>query len=448
MKKTYKKLTPYSVVFVSFLFLLSFKSAQIESTYYYPTMEEADRALEHYENFLLRSELVHYVAVVENSLKKGTYKLEIGVRDTTRIKVDTTISPKNAYSGDFGDSLIPKYMPIPPKLKIQRSKSLQELLSLGFISKKESIEPNISLTSQFVIQEPNSKKLNSLTNWNSDIGERTWIEPLVDRKNKNQSKEASHQSSSISFKENTPSFPIMSAHLKGTLGGLFELEDFPEELFGISNWHVISAYNYYGTTLCVNYNSSKICGELFWSSLDKYREVAFVKFNKKTTKSFMETPESEKWGITGPEINMEVKHNGKKSGGQYKSSRIHSVNATVKIVDGSFKNRKQIFKKQLLIEKFSEDGDSGGLVYREIKVEKSKKIKKEVVGLIFGRTIYSYAIEENEVSKSYTVANNINMIFNTNFSHEQEVFRTLNPKTKSINTVLINQFKLKKNKFY
>ena len=97
--------------------------------------------------------------------------------------------------------------------------------------------------------------------------------------------------------------------------------------------------------------------------------------------------------------------------------KIYSTNAIIKVSGGSFSGK--VFKNQILIHKFSEGGDSGSLI-----VDKNH----DIVGLLFARSLEPY---------KFSVANNINYIFNHRFSINQDVYL-------DGQKISINQFNLKR----
>lgn len=212
----------------------------------------------------------------------------------------------------------------------------------------------------------------------------------------------------------------------GTLGGVFQLKEFPNEYFGISNWHVLAHQNKLGGDIVQpgkdHYNLGKDlkkykCGYLFWRCLDDKREVAFVHFNKlnrfddfhiKIRKNSCGILQSGK--INKPNIDDEViKCNFQ---GLSRTGKILCTNATVKIYAQLFGSQSiKEFKNQILFEKITDNGDSGSLLINK---------HKDVVGLIFGSTL----------DRKLGVANNLNEIFNTSLSNFPSKFQKYHHKGK------------------
>ncbi|WP_459212929.1 hypothetical protein [Aquimarina rhabdastrellae] len=210
----------------------------------------------------------------------------------------------------------------------------------------------------------------------------------------------------------------------GTLGGLFKLNDYPNTLFGITNWHVASGAGIDLGKKIIHpafstFNSSKsvpnyICGQLSWHCLDDYREAAIIQFYDLKETQFEKTSSTNTCGyaiksIEKPSFDSKVKICGYKSGCNKNDNEctpysIHSTNATIKVHNSNYGNASNgyndtiLFKKQILVKDISTDGDSGSLLVNE---------QNNAIGLIFAKTTTVKNIA------NICVANNINTIFNS-----------------------------------
>jgi len=96
----------------------------------------------------------------------------------------------------------------------------------------------------------------------------------------------------------------------------------------------------------------------------------------------------------------------------------------------------KIYKNQTLIENYATDGDSGSLVLN------NKRRQLRAIGLNFGRTFERNILGTSEI-KTFTVANDINNIFNKYFNEKQEVLDlsdSIEPGL--VNTTLVSIFKI------
>ena len=222
----------------------------------------------------------------------------------------------------------------------------------------------------------------------------------------------------------------------GTLGGIFKLKGFPKEYFGISNWHVIALKEELGRPLYIRDNNNTYkYGNLSWRCLDHKREAGFVHFPNLSEEKIRRENEC-KYHHSGKldrvKINQEVKKCGQKTkcnrdDGKCQRGIIHSTNATIK-VNSNFRDSDEPFKNQILIKNsnpnneraFSISGDSGSIVANK---------KGDIVGLLFGRT---------EGENSFSVANNINNIFNTEFEIPQKIM--INGQEETLNSFTLSEF--------
>ncbi|WP_299556050.1 hypothetical protein [Seonamhaeicola sp.] len=218
----------------------------------------------------------------------------------------------------------------------------------------------------------------------------------------------------------------------GTLGAVFQLEGFPNEYFGISNWHVLAYDIELGGDIVQpgkdNYDSYKPlekykCGRLFWRCLDKRREVAFVHFNNfdRFDKHHIENRENY-CGIKLSGNLRDVPPIGKKLNKcnylNSSNNEVLSRNATVKVEDTRFysvgRESFKIFKNQILLKNELESGNSGSV----LTFKEDNNIG--AVGLLFCKT------EDYKMS----VANNLSHIFNTCFDDFHPDYREIYYKAK------------------
>ncbi|WP_074408769.1 hypothetical protein [Aquimarina megaterium] len=320
----------------------------------YKTEEEANHSLQQIGNLIIVEDNVRYLAVVKNNHPSFQYKIEIGTSDGKEIEFIKVLE-KNKNLKEVNDEIG------------------------GYLAHTGNINSIITTTKvkEFSIHERKAS--------------------LKEEKNLSAGMPIGTKNSS-----------------SGTLGGIFFLEDFPDHLFGISNWHVLTEEVGLGgpiTNGVGNSNKEAQIGTLFWESLDHDKEVAFVLFNKDYFKSISNTNACG-YKLNGkicfPEIGMEVVTCGITSTKGYSSSReIYSSNSIIKINEGQYKSH-NIFYNQILIKNLSNSGDSGSLISNK---------KGEVVGLIFAETKEI----ENTHLDNITVANNIQHIFNKTFSFPQRI---------------------------
>ena len=220
----------------------------------------------------------------------------------------------------------------------------------------------------------------------------------------------------------------LSGRPAGTLGGIFQLEheDLGDEFFGISNWHVLCQAHELGVDIFqpgFPYNENVdnledyICGKLCWYCFDDYREAAFVHFNKEAVdRIFRENACAVTLtGKTNHSMYNEtvsvcgLLRSGEGNVGKLENDQIFSRHAMVRMSNSLFPNTQygkntMIFSDQILIDKLSDPGDSGSLLFND---------QKEVLGLVFGQT-------DKTVYPQMSVANKIENIFGRTFDSHQE----------------------------
>ncbi|WP_298903722.1 hypothetical protein [uncultured Psychroserpens sp.] len=200
----------------------------------------------------------------------------------------------------------------------------------------------------------------------------------------------------------------------GTVGGLFSLSKFPNELFGISNWHVIKGksgklgdpiYKHYIDSRG-RFEDKRIVGNLFWASKFNEIDAAIFHFNFDSIKDeilkkdiLRGVPIINKIGV--PEIGKRVLKKGVRTGET--EGKILSDNTTIKFEIEHGKNKEiKIFRNQIMVEKISDDGDSGSILFSE---------DKKAIGLIF-------ASNNSDSGQQMSLACNINDILNRDFKPE------------------------------
>lgn len=376
----------------------------------YTSEKIANEVLEYYERFLLRCEHIIYIAVVNGT--NNNYSLEIGIKyigynytpeipNSEKVHLDSNLSDIDIYLGKFKDNTIPTSFPIPSVFEAEikeqyiRLEPDYERKDLDKIKSSKSLKINVSVVK-------NNKK------------EAVNIENIKRKKIKNDR-----------------SIKIESLNKKATLGAIFKILEFPNDLFGITNQHLFEYENAKLGDPVWNGNKQELIGNLFWMADDIYREVAIIKMNNE----FKERYESSRYSpllISKPKIGMKVFHNGITNYFKNPISEIISNNATVRIKDNEDNDGWALYKKQILISDNTVPGDSGSFVLNN---------KNEVVGLNFAKThprkVVLGLVEERE----FSVANNINMILNYKFQNMQEIFIKNTKDLKMTVTSLTNEFR-------
>ncbi len=324
----------------------------------YHSKAEADKALEYWGHFLLENiKNSRYVAVVENNDLEYKYKLELGQLNENESISPENCAPKILSNSNINNDIIRKLNNDDFKFNISKRQISEFFLGYDDESRYENKDFNDDIL-----------RAGSLIGNNSI--------------------------------------------LPGTLGGIFQLEEFPEEYFGITNWHVIGIGIELGDPIYLhttdNDNESFNCGKLFWKNIDPQKEIAIVHFDKSKFQSIEPINicgYSFSGKISSPIVNTDVKKCGASSscGNEINNcelKKIHSSNAIVKIYTYTGYS---IFENQILIDEFTVNGDSGSLIVNKTN---------DVVGLFFATT---------EDKKGFSVANNITNIFNHEFINSQIV---------------------------
>ena len=402
----------------------------------YPSLEQANEVLDYYENYLLKCPHIIYIAVVA---KNQGYGLDIGINYKHKDKVKLRdIDEFKVYFGLFSSDEIPEYFPVPSEFKYK----LRNFLNFNMNTFGQFFDRiNFDITPQtFDTKDLKSLEQNILNSFNTGSStlkvERDIIftQARIDKQHRS-TKSTTRRSFSILNKKGT----------KATLGGVFTLLEFPNDFFGITNQHL---FDYDGAKLgdpVYDRGKKTQIGSLFWVADDRYREVAFIKMCPTIDNSYFETNGT--FLIEQPQIGMKVTHNGFATFpdnfcNQYKSE-ILSCNTTIRHIDENVPEKWKIYKNQLLIDHNTTYGDSGSIVITENDLKQRK-----IVGLNFGvtieRVVYNTEKDKNEI-KSFSIANNINQIFNIDFKIKQEIFvKNIDGFTQ---TSLLNTFKLNNNSF-
>lgn len=375
---------------------------------FYTSKSEADKALDHYENYILRCEYVIFLAVVEKTInKKNGFIIMIGISSEGKkiIKFDEDLSENQIVNGDFKDNTIPKYFPLLTNRSKVSNDSRKGVRSSKAISdKKEFLKHEVKWLQ---VSGSQSKRNAEILTYNNSSG-------------------------FMVRNEKVPGLPT-------TLGGLFRLENFPHDLFGITNHHLFDNFDATLGDSVLDKDYEEI-GNLFWKADDFEKESAILKMNCHFINKYLLGEVVKPLEIDKPCLGEVVYHNGRISGRQSRglNSKIISLNATVRIHKQIDPEKWEIYKNQLLIEDNTEFGDSGSLV---------KSLDDKIVGLNFAKTSVKKIVEKNEpnIDITYSVANNITKIFNYDFPYDQEVFHKKSELNKStIVTKLVERFSISK----
>ena len=348
-----------------------------------------ERVLDYYEHMFFRSPHVIYAALVQKTLgHQAFFQLEIGVNSNS-IKIEDW-DPKSTLNLDFPENIIPRHL------------LMLDPMSFGpFYYDTESTPFSIQNIDDTVIKNTNSL-LTSIVYLTGDpvptihkeIKEIDWINQPIG-------------SQYICDKRRK---------LTGTLGSFFYLEEAPDTLFGISNWHVCGARkSKIGDPVFMGKPKDKLgeLGKLYWFEIDTNKEVAFIKINDNLHRDLitMYCDDFPILKLGSPEVGQLVYHRGagsRNGNTEFMKSSIHSINATIKIYSTRYGNSFRIFKNQILVNTpFSEDGDSGAILFSK------PEINSQAVGLIFASP-YVFKIAGKNVSTKFTVANHLSNIFNSN----------------------------------
>ncbi|MFC4633183.1 hypothetical protein ACFO3O_04655 [Dokdonia ponticola] len=396
----------------------------------YTSIEQANEVLEYYENYILRCPYVIYIAVVE--YKKG-YTIDIGIN----YKYKDCVKPREidefeVYFGLFKNDEIPKYFPVPSEY-LHKLRNIIKLNSYKIedFFKIRDYHNQTNKSSLLLFQE----RINKSHDLKSDVSKISY--------------KITYGSNNIDRQFLAEKSPIRRSYLiknkfskQATLGSTFKLLSFPKDYFGITNQHLFDYENAKLGDPIYNDNH-KLLGHLFWTSDDKYREVAIIKLCENIPESHFKSTSNLQ--IQEPSIGMKVTHNGFATFpdeiSNIYNSKIISTNATIRHIDSNTPNGWKIYKNQILIKHNTDYGDSGSIVITE-----DKNKQRKVVALNFGVTIERVSFNEKEEVKhikSFSIANNILKIFNNEFNQKQEIY--VDKISGFTQTTLINIFKLSNN---
>lgn len=193
-----------------------------------------------------------------------------------------------------------------------------------------------------------------------------------------------------------------SAHLGGTIGGFFRIEE-SDSIYMISNFHVLSGrVRVRNRLICQpsenlsgGFRIKNIIGVFRYGIFKDYVDVGFAKVLAKDIVS-----SGTNLGLPSPKglyNGLDYKLDGKSvylvgSNSGLRKGHIRSTNSYVRFKRHPNDLNYHIFKKQLLLPNMSTGGDSGSLIIL--------KETKEAIGLLFGGD-----------SINYSVANNLKFIF-------------------------------------
>jgi hypothetical protein len=401
--------------------------------YKYYNEEQINEVIAHYDVFLMKCIDVLYVAAVAApNDEEGKYAVEIGLKQKQRIQIKSVPKP-HTYFGAFDEFIIPSELPVPSECVFSIKSQLGKIKNFdqeSFIideNQKEKYAPPILVfahedklwRSYGFTKDSEKKQLLANDNWQND----KWYEYQYGGQ------------------------PIYGVNgYNGTLGGVFRLMEFPNDVFGISNWHILTAgYLPLGSPI-FSTNDNKVRGYLFWKGLSIGTESAFIKLTDIDAQKMYERYDlkNKNWKLGQPKNGMKVTHLGwgSNSGGMSgRVEKIRSVNATVRISLSTVDEHNKIFRNQILIEDFSTGGDSGALVL-------NAEDEKTAVGLIFGKTTFDLPFKDEKKRAILSVANNLNTIFNSPHKEIQEVFMGSEPSSGIIKTSLTSSFTLEHFEFY
>jgi len=384
-------------------------------------MSNADLILKYYGDTLLRSNCVRYAAVVKNSSSK--FEIEIGVNEYNCINLSDSIPDCDILTRNFPANIIPTSFPIPNNWNISKCNNLNKIdvtKKNNYRVKSKRIEITKKLSNQFYSNrnenidnefiKPKEKTKTQLLNYVPSISLRDWV----------YKKPSNH---SIRIKDGD----------LGSLGAIFELQEYPDELFGITNWHVLN-----GKLNDTVFSSNDYpIGNIFWTAKNSLFEAAFVRFNTKTKILF-----KQKYNQVIPKflIKKEITftdyghHHGAGSD-KDRFAKVFSNNAHVKVFSDLFTPRNRIFKKQILFNNLSKKGDSGTIL-RSLNVSEILNPNIKCLGLIIADN-YSITLKDKK-KQLLTVSNNLTNIFDIVFDNQEYIFDPLKGKTP------VYIFKLKK----
>lgn len=340
------------------------------------------------------------MAVVKNSyLEDNYFRFEIGVSNRNKFNFLDIKDPDKIFCGQFPPNVIPKIFPYPgneilgnncQKIQSFINDSTSLLNSSSIIA--ELVEVTENLPDKVLRESHTDPKENDLLikNDNEKFTLADWIcQPIGGQFITNKEK-----------------------NTDGTMGGYFYLGNDQTELYGITNWHVISGFKY-------NPGDCVYCGKgiqnlaqlgiLTWSSYDL--EVAFIKIDESVKNllliKYKNNIPTLSIGMAEIDTIVHQRGAGSKNGSlQFRKNRIRSINASIRINDTSYKNGRELFRNKILIEDpFSKSGDSGAVVFSQDNIE------SPAVGLLFSSPYIEFSAKKDKPI-IYSVASHLNSIIN------------------------------------
>ncbi len=385
---------------------------------FYSNINQANEVLDYYEKYLLKCEYIVFIAVVEKVIGSlEGFSLQFGIlkKGKKKVKIDDSLTRDQIVNGCFKDNTIPSYLPLDDK----------------FSSSMEDVNKDFYKT--FLEYNNGKERVDYIINWLDDP------EPL----DQLLSKRGLRKVEKANF---IKSYPLVSKkyEVETTLGGLFKIKEYPNAVFGITNYHLFDYPDARLGDIVLDRRNGKEIANLFWKANDLEKEVSFLKMDNNNFKvSDSITNFIRPTNIAEAKLGQKVYHNGQISGRNSKDqeTKIVSLNATVRVFRSRDPERWTIYKNQILIEQNTRNGDSGSLVITE---------NDKIVGLNFARSFGSYKVaktdkkEGSNTFKAYSYANHINNIFNYSFPRDQEVYHKISKEDKNIIvTRLLEQFTLK-----
>lgn len=401
--------------------------------YYFNDKTEADLVLNYYEKYLFRCQYLIFAAVTQE-ISDGDYFIQLGVdsKGKDKVTINTKLSREEILDGRFKVNEIPYSLPIPGKKienAIPEESKIDKSLEIFWTGRSEI---SINDTSLYEIK----KKLKKILNWlGIEHVSKRFIKGIL----RNISRSYRKRERDNTERELKAGLRIHNGKRNTTLGAIFKLTNHSSSgYFGITNEHLFHSLR---GSLGDEVKSSKgKIGELFWKSHDTKRDAAIIKLENPFTDRHKINREFFDLKIAKPEFNSSVIHNGFKSATtsvRHTQSIIFSTNATVRVFGSSFKGGNRIYTNQILIKENTDGGDSGSLVI--------SSDQKTALGLNFGR-IYAESSDKNDCKVAFSVANNINNIFNHEFKDKMHVLHKKNEQNNLTITIsnkfLIQSFKL------
>ncbi|PTX59541.1 trypsin [Kordia periserrulae] len=176
---------------------------------------------------------------------------------------------------------------------------------------------------------------------------------------------------------------------KGTIGALVRLDNYPDDYFILSNWHVLMDDSGDMSHNILD-DHKNVIAEPFWGINNKYYDIALAKIipGYNVEQSY-ETASVRDYNSI--KLGMDVEKF--EYIGPRKVKKIISSNAFVKVYTNDTTTNYKIYKNQILVEKVSVSGDSGSVIL--------SSDSKDVIGLIFAGD-----------SQNVTVCNHLHLLAN------------------------------------